>query len=58
MGKTPLGSFDQRPHETRNDILVYDTTPFKHGVEVSGPITVPLHVSSSARDTYFTFKLD
>lgn len=57
MGKLPLGSFDQRPHETRNDILVYDTAPFEQGVEVSGPITVTLYVSSSARDTDFTFKL-
>lgn len=57
MGKLPLGSFDQRPHETRNDILVYDTAPFNQGMEVSGPITVTLYVSSSARDTDFTFKL-
>ncbi|RDS81154.1 CocE/NonD family hydrolase [Dyella monticola] len=52
-----FGSYDQRPQETRNDILVYDTEPFKQGVEVSGPVTVTLYVSSSAKDTDFTFKL-
>jgi predicted acyl esterase len=57
LGKIPLGSFDQSAHEARNDILVYDTEPFKQGMEVSGPITVTLYVSSSAKDTDFTFKL-
>lgn len=52
-----FGSFDQREHESRNDILVYDTRPFDKGVEVSGPITVTLYVSSDAKDTDFTFKL-
>lgn len=52
-----FGAYDQRAHETRNDILVYDTEPFKEGVEVSGPIAVTLYVSSDARDTDFTFKV-
>jgi predicted acyl esterase len=52
-----FGSYDQRPQETRNDILVYDSKPFEHGTEVSGPITVTLYVSSSAKDTDFTFKV-
>lgn len=52
-----FGSYDQRPQETRNDILVYDSEPFKEGTEVSGPITVTLYVSSSAKDTDFTFKV-
>jgi hypothetical protein len=52
-----FGSYDQREQETRNDILVYDTEPFKQGTEVSGPITVTLYVSSSAKDTDFTFKV-
>jgi uncharacterized protein len=50
-----FGSFDQSAHETRNDILVYDSEPFKQGTEVSGPITLTLYVSSSAKDTDFTF---
>ena len=52
-----FGSYDQRPQETRNDILVYDSKPFEQGTEVSGPITVTLYVSSSAKDTDFTFKV-
>lgn len=52
-----FGSFDQRSQESRNDILVYDTEPFKEGVEVSGPIGVTLYVSSSAKDTDFTFQV-
>jgi uncharacterized protein len=53
----PSGSFDQRQMETRNDILVYTTKPFEQGMEVTGPITVTLYVSSDAKDTDFTAKL-
>lgn len=52
-----FGSYDQNPQLTRNDILVYDSEPFKEGTEVSGPITVTLYVSSDAKDTDFTFKV-
>ena len=51
------GAFDQRQMETRNDVLVYTTEPFKEGIEVSGPIDVTLYVSSDAKDTDFTVKL-
>ena len=51
------GSYDQRQMETRNDILVYTTDPFKESTEVSGPINVTLYVSSDAKDTDFTVKL-
>jgi len=51
------GSFDQRKMEERPDILVYTSDPLTEGVEVSGPIEVTLHVSSSAKDTDFTVKL-
>jgi uncharacterized protein len=53
-----FGSFDQRPVEARNDVLVYTTAPFTNGTEMSGPITVMLYVSSSAKDTDFTFRVD
>jgi uncharacterized protein len=53
-----FGSFDQRPVEARNDVLVYSTPPFTSGTEMSGPITVTLYVSSSAKDTDFTFRVD
>lgn len=55
LGMKKLGSFDQSSHETRNDVLIYDSKPFKQGTEMSGPITVTLYVSSSAKDTDFTF---
>jgi putative CocE/NonD family hydrolase len=51
------GSFDQRKMEAREDILVYTSEPFGAGVEVSGPITPTLYVSSDARDTDFTVKV-
>ncbi len=51
------GSFDQRPMEARNDILVYSTPPLTEGVEVSGFIETTLYVSSDVKDTDFTIKL-
>ena len=51
------GAFDQREMETRNDILVYTSGPFKQGIEVSGFIESTIYVSSDARDTDFTIKL-
>lgn len=51
------GAFDQRDIERRNDVLVYSTEPLTEGIEVSGPVTVTLYVSSDARDTDFTAKL-
>ncbi len=51
------GSWDQRKMEERPDILVYSSEPLKEGVEVSGPITATLYVSSDAKDTDFTVKL-
>ena len=51
------GSFDQRRMEARNDVLVYTTEPFKEPVEISGPITPTLYVSSDAKDTDFTVKV-
>ena len=54
--ETP-GSYDQRPNEARNDVLVYTSEPLEQNLEVSGPIEVTLYVSSDARDTDFTVKL-
>ncbi len=51
------GSFDQSQMETRNDILVYTTEPFKEGIEISGFIETTLYVSTDVRDTDFTIKL-
>jgi len=51
------GVFDQRPVENRSDVLVYSTPPLDSDVEVTGPVSVELFVSSSAVDTDFTAKL-
>jgi hypothetical protein len=51
------GAFDQRKMETRPDILVFTSEPFKEGIEVSGPIVPTLYVSSDAKDTDFTVKV-
>jgi hypothetical protein len=51
------GAFDQRRVEARDDVLVYTSEPFREAIEVSGPITPTLYVSSNARDTDFTVKL-
>ena len=46
-----------RPLAERPDVLVFQTAPLTHDVEVTGPITVHLWISSSAPDTDFTAKL-
>jgi putative CocE/NonD family hydrolase len=51
------GAFDQRKMESRSDILVYTSEPFKDGIELSGPMTPTLYVSSDAKDTDFTVKV-
>ena len=51
------GAFDQRRVEERQDVLVYDSAPLAEPLEVSGPLTVELHVASSAPSTDFTAKL-
>jgi predicted acyl esterase len=64
------GAYDQRerpdfagsrppylPLSSRSDVVVFQTEPLTEAVEVVGPITVTLYVSSSAVDTDFTVKL-
>ena len=51
------GAFDQRRVEDRQDVLVYDSPPLSEPLEVSGPLSVELHVASSAPSTDFTAKL-
>ncbi len=53
----PPGAFDQRPNESRQDVLVYTTPALQEDVEVTGPISLDLYASSSAVDTDFTAKL-
>ena len=54
---TSSGAVDQATVDIRNDVLVYTTPPLEEGIEVTGPITAVLYVSSSAKDTDFTSKL-
>ena len=54
---TTAGAVDQGRVEIRNDVLVYTTPILRDGVELTGPITAVLYVSSSAKDTDFTAKL-
>ncbi len=53
----PWGPMDQRGIEKRSDVLVYTTPPLHRDLEVTGPVGVVLHASSSAPDTDFTVKL-
>ena len=51
------GALDQRKMEERQDILVYTSEPLKEGMEVSGPMTATLYVSSDVKDTDVTVKV-
>ena len=48
------GPQDRRAVEVRDDVLVYTTDPLEDDVEVTGPISLTLHASSTALDTDFT----
>ena len=53
----PMGPRDQREVAWRRDVLVYDSEPLGHDLEVTGPIKVVLYAATSAPDTDFTAKL-
>lgn len=53
----PYGPMDQRTVERREDVLVYTSAPLKQDLEVTGPVEVTLHVSTTVPDTDFTAKL-
>jgi putative CocE/NonD family hydrolase len=52
-----LGPQDQAKAESRNDVLVFTTPALTKDLEVTGPVSLDLYVSSSAVDTDFTGKL-
>ncbi|MEE8171588.1 MAG: CocE/NonD family hydrolase, partial [Alphaproteobacteria bacterium] len=54
---SPMGPMDQRPVETRNDVLVFSSARLAQDVAVIGPVEATLYASSSADDTDFTVKL-
>jgi putative CocE/NonD family hydrolase len=51
------GPRDQRPVESRPDVLCFTTPALERDTEVTGPVTLTLYAASSARDTDFTGKL-
>jgi putative CocE/NonD family hydrolase len=51
------GSFDQRDIEARDDVLIYSTPPLAADLEVTGPVTLTVFVSSTAPDFDVTAKL-
>jgi hypothetical protein len=51
------GPIDQRPAESRADVLVFTTQEFRQDFEVTGPVTLELYAASSAVDTDFVAKL-
>ena len=50
----PPGPADQRPNESRSDVLVFSTPPLPQDIEVTGFISLELWASTSAVDTDFT----
>ena len=54
---TRSGPRDQRPIESRADVLGYTSEPLAKELEVTGPVKVVLHASSDAPDTDFVAKL-
>jgi len=50
----PNGIHDQSSDEKRSDVLVYSTPVLKKNLNVTGPVSMTLYVSSSAPDTDFT----
>ena len=53
----PPGAMDQRVVEKRDDVWTFTTAPIQKEMEIVGPISAELFVSSSAADTDFTAKL-
>ena len=49
--------YDQTNNESRSDVLVFTSAPLEKDMEVTGEIVADLFVSSSAKDTDFTFTL-
>jgi hypothetical protein len=55
--KDQPGSYDQSDIERRADVLVYSSDVLREGVELTGPITAIIALSSDAPDTDVTVKL-
>ena len=57
LGVVVGGPFRQKPIEDRDDILFYTSEPLEQELEVTGPLTLKLWVSTSGADTDFIAKL-
>jgi predicted acyl esterase len=53
----PPGPYDQRPIESRSDVLLFTSDVLTEPYEATGPIKARLYVSSDCPDTDFTVKL-
>lgn len=49
--------YDQREIESRSDVIVFTSEPLENDLEVTGEIIAELFVSSSSKDTDFSFTL-
>lgn len=56
-GENSMGPRDQQEVEMREDVLVYTTQVLDKDVEVTGPVSLKLYISSDSPDTDFAAKL-
>src|SRR5690606_27546120 len=54
---TMAGPRDQRPIESRNDVLVYTGPILKEPVAIAGPVRMKLYAATDGRDTDWMVKL-
>ena len=53
----PAGPRDQRPVESRHDVLVYSSEILTRPVSIAGPVRMKLYASTDGKDTDFVAKL-
>ena len=56
-GGLPQGSVDNRKLEERADVLVYTSQPLREGLEITGPVTATVYLSTDVVDTDVSVKL-
>lgn len=54
---TLAGPRDQRPIESRHDVLVYTSDTLKEPLAIAGPVKLKLHAATDGPDTDFSVKL-
>jgi hypothetical protein len=53
----PAGPVDQRPIESRHDVLVYTSPVLKDPLAIAGPVRMKLHAATDGPDTDYMVKL-